>query len=384
MRGPGETIDGNCILAESRGDFGLLLWRTVRDVALWSGTPVEGRSSLFSDGSGNARVARLVAAEVPPAIFASVDTIHGMLTLGARADAGVLSICCLEIATWAHRAGLAETAIAFAQAGAVASPELGEAALHTGVYALHAGHIARAETWLRRAVGVSRRERDRPAYPAALVELGVLYERREMLDEAERFFALGSGAARRFSSRSARMRATHGRFRLARARGDTASAEQFALSAQRLYEPDAGGGPPLLLDLARFWTDEGHPHRARAALRRLAPVRAQFPPAGRLVAAALTARAAAAPDGRSAMVTAATAAAWGLMDDAGIPDDVRFAAALDLAHAARLAGDLVAFMRAKRAVLTLAPASTYPTVAAEVAELWPEGEPAPTMERRAS
>jgi hypothetical protein len=63
------------------------------------------------------------------AISAAVDTIHGMRTPGARADPEILSLRSLEVAAWAHRAGLAQTAIEFAQAGATAAPEFGEAAL---------------------------------------------------------------------------------------------------------------------------------------------------------------------------------------------------------------------------------------------------------------
>jgi hypothetical protein len=82
------------------------------------------------------------------------------------------------------------------------------------------------------------------------------------------------------------------------------------------------------------------------------------------------------------MATNSAAVAWGMMDDARIAEGVRFAAALDLAHGARIACDLVAFTRAKRAALTLAPQATYPAVAAEVAELWPVGEkPTRKMER---
>ncbi|HEX6910415.1 MAG TPA: hypothetical protein VF142_08470 [Longimicrobium sp.] len=376
-------MDGNRILGEVPGELGLLLWGTARDVALWGGSPAGERGNLFADGSGDERLAGLVATEVPVAISASVDTIHGMLTLGGRADASVLCICCLEVAAWAHGGGFPETAIAFAQAGAVAAPEFGEAALHTGIYALRAGQVARAGTWLRRAVGVSRRERNRPAYASALVELGALYEGGGRVDQAERFFRLGYTAGKRYAARNARMRAAHGLFRLARARGDAASAAQFALAAQRVYEPDAGGGPALLLDLARFWIDEGQPDRARSALRRLAPARGLLAPGEQLASSALAARAFAVPGSRrKGLATASAAVAWGVMADAAIAEGVRFAAALDLAHGARIVCDLVAFTRAKRAVLTLAPQATYPAVAAEVAELWPDGEKrVRTMER---
>lgn len=181
------------------------------------------------------------------------------------------------------------------------------------------------------------------------------------------------------------MRAAHGLFRLARARGDAASAAQFALAAQSVYEPDAGGGSGLLFDLARFWTDGGQPDRARSALRRLAPWRGLLAPAEQLAAAALAARAFAVPGSQpDDRATDSAALAWGMMEDAGIAEGVRFAAALDLAHGARIACDLVAFTRAKRAVLTLAPQSTYPAVAAAVADLWPVGENSVRKMERAS
>ncbi|HEX6369790.1 MAG TPA: hypothetical protein VF006_12800 [Longimicrobium sp.] len=304
-----------------------------------------------------------------------------MLTLGARADAGVLSICCLEVAAWARGVGLAETAIAFAQAGALASPEFGEAALHTGMYALHARHVARAETWLRRAVSVSRRESDRPAYSAALVELGVLYEAQGNPLRAERFYRRAWRAGRRYGARAARMRAAHGLFRLALRQEDNASAAQFALSAQLVYEPDAAGAGDLLLDLARFWTDMGEPARARSALRRLVPALLNLPPAAQLAALALTGRARAEWGNLRAGVTAASAA-WALLGDDRINERVRYAAAVDLAHAARVAGDLPAFTRAKRVVLRLASEAEFPDAAERMATLWPDGDhPAPPMER---
>lgn len=381
-RGLGETVDGNCILAESAGALGVLLWRTARDVALWGQTPPGHQGGLFADGSGDGRIIQLTAIELPPAISAAVDTIHGMLTLGARADPEILSLCCLEIAAWAHRAGLAQTALEFAQAGAVASPEFGEAALHTGIYALRAGQVARAGTWLRRAVGVSRREKDRSAYAAALVELGALYEGLANTEQAERFFRLGYRAGKRYPARSARMGAVHGLFRLARAGGDEASAAEFALAAHAQYEPDAAGGPALLLDLARFWTDVEEPGRARAALRRLAPLRTQLPAAGQLAVAAITARAfSVAGSRRKNLSTAAAATAWTVMVDEAIPVDARSAAALDLAHAARISGDLLAFTQAKCALLTHAPQPAHPALAAAVAELWPTEVAASKLER---
>lgn len=377
-RDPGDRLEGDQILDESPGDLGLLLWRTVRDLTLWADTPPERRADLFREGS---RLALLAATEIPHEVSAAVDTLHGMLTLGSRADTELVSQCCLEVAAWARRSELARTAVAFAQAGALVSPGYAEAAVHVGAYARAAGgQEARAGTWLRRALALARQEQDRTAYSVALVELALLYEGAGDAAQAERYYRLAFRAARRFGARPARMRAAHGLFRLARKQGDTATAGDFALRAQGAYDPDAAGSADLLLELARFWTDAGEPARARAALRRAVPALLATPRAWQLAVFALTARVRADP-GHPASGGAAARAAWAMMSDQGIAEGVRYSAAVDLAHAARVAGDLAAFQRAKRAVLRLAPHADFADAAERMAKLWPEGDPAPPMER---
>lgn len=212
--GADETM---AILVETPGDLGVLLWRAARDVRLWGEAPPHARENLFSDESTDTRFVGLIGSDLPAKISAPVDTIHSMLTLGTRVDASILCICCLEVAAWVHAGGKKGTAVAFAQAGAAAQPDFAEAALHTGIYARSAGQDVPAEVWLRRALGLSRRELNGPAFAAALVELGALYEGRGLAEGAERFFWLGYRAARRYASPRTRMRAAHGLLRLAHA-----------------------------------------------------------------------------------------------------------------------------------------------------------------------
>jgi hypothetical protein len=367
LRDPGDGLEGDQILAETPDELGLLLWRTVLDVTLWATTPHEKRGSLFADGTADARLALLVATELPGKVSASVDTLHGMLSVPSRADAETMALCCLEVAAWARGAGLPHTAVAFAQAG---------------LYARGAGQDARAETWLRRAVDVCRRDGDRVAYSSALAELGALYESRANTFAADRFYRLAYRAGRRYGvrARPARMRAAHGLFRLALRQEDNASAAQFALSAQRAYQPDAAGAADLLLDLGRFWTDMGEPARAQSALRRLVPALVNMPPAGQLAAFALTVRARA-EWGNLRTGSTAAQAAWALLEDGGLPEAVRYTAAVDLAHAARTAGDLPAFTRARRLVLRLASHTEFPAVAERMAKLWPNGDDPGALER---
>jgi hypothetical protein len=376
----GERLDGERILEESPGDLGLLLWRTVRDVALWAMTPEESRAALFADGTAGARLRLVTAFELPGKLAAPVDTLHGLLSEPDRADAEIVMLCCGEVAAWARRAGLPHTAVAFAQAGAAAAPLSGDAALFVGVCALQAGQITRADTWLRRAVAVARRERSWSAYSSALVELGAVSERRGKLVRAERFYRLAMRAGRRHRERDARMRAAHALFRMARRKGDDASAAQFALSAQTAFEADAAGAGNLLLDLARFWTDVGEVGRARGALRRLVPALLVMEPAGQLAVLALTARARATP-GHPQTGAVSWRAAWVLLGNRELPDAVRYAAALDLAHAARIGGDLRSFRAARRAVLGLAPQAEFPAVVEQMTKLWPDSESPRPMDR---
>jgi hypothetical protein len=373
LHDPGERLDGERILEESPGDFGLLLWRTSRDVVLWATTPQKWRADLFAGGTADARLALVTAVELPAKLAAPVDTLHAMLATPRRADPEIVMLCCLEVAAWLRGAALPHTAVAFAQAGAAAAPESGEAALFVGVCARGAGQTGRADTWLRRAVAVARRERGWSAYSSALVELGELNEGWGKLLRAERLYRLAMRTARRHGERGARMRAAYGLFRLARQNGDDASAAQFALRAQSSLDADGAGIADLLLDLARFWTDVGEVGRARGALRRLVPALLTMDPAGQLGALALTARARAEPRHPHAGAVA-WRAAWVLLGNKELPDAVRYAAAIDLAHAAREGGDLRAFRAARRAVLVLAPQAEYPAVADRMAKLWPEGE----------
>lgn len=381
LRDPADGLEGDSILAESPGDFGLLLWETVRDVRLWGETPRNARGNLFGRASADARLSLLASTAVPPQVAAPLDTLHGMLSADGRADAEIVSICCLELAAWARGAGLPHTAVACAQAGALASPEFAEAALHAGVHARGAGQDARAETWLRRAVHLARRERDHAAYCAALVELGRVYEARGNAPRAERFHRSAFRAARRCGIAAARMQAAHGLFRLALLRGDADDAARFARLALSAYEPDAPDGVGLLLEVARYAVDAGQPALARSALRRLLAAQKSLPPARLLAVRALAARARADAGSRRKGGRDARAA-WGLMTDEDIPEHVRCAAAVDLAHAACIAGNLRAFRRARQAVLRFTTQDAFPAAATAMARLWPPGGPSP--DQRAS
>lgn len=370
LRSPGETLDGISILHELDGELGLLLWRTVRSITLWASTPEEERQELFrGDVLGlDATDSSVLPEELRP-LLSSVSS--RLVAPRRRVDPELLTLDCLHIAAWARRNKAPRTALAFAQAGALVSPDFPEAALQTAACTLDVGESERAETWLRRTIAVARRGGDWVAYSSAYILLGNIYREKKKLVAAERYLTLGFRAARRAGVPIARRDAAHGLFRLALARGDMPTAVHMADIAQRRcvwQHPDA---TKLLLEFARFWLDQGQPRRAGEALRRLP--RPPRHPEDALDAAALTARALA-EMGRRHSSRRAAERAWSLVRESSVSDDAVFAAVIDLARGAAERGDRSGLDRAARVALRQAPTERYEWTRDTLAALQPKLE----------
>jgi hypothetical protein len=367
MRNPGEGLERVAVLEESEGELGVLLWRTVRDVELWAATPPARRAALFHPDSAERRRARLAETEVPPELAAPLDTLSALLALPDRADEYTVAQCCARIAAWAGGTRARETALAYAQAAALALPEDADAALQTGACALHAGQRARAEVWLRRAVGLGRRGRRWDAYARAVFALARLHERAGSPVRAARDCRLAHRAALRHGVEEVRLGAARALLRLARASGDAERARNWAVAAQRAYRPGAPEATAVLLELSRFWLDAGRAEDALPALRRLAKREQTLDAAARLSSTAMRARALAATgDARSGEVAAD---AFTLLREPDVPAPVQLAAAVDLAHAAAAQGDAGTFLHAVHAALRVAPDAEYARVRDQLAAL---------------
>lgn len=366
LRSPGESLDGVPVLHELDGELGLLLWYTVRDVTLWASTPASERHKLF----GLCSTVRLsaFAVHVPEVLRPSLESITALLMEPGTTNAESLSISCLEISDWARRNRARSTALAFAQAGALVAPEMADPALQTAICAREAGEAARAETWARRATSVARRERNWAVHAAGWVLLGNIY--RDVGNEvrASEFLMLGLRISRRASVPMARRDAAYGLFRLALARGDKETAASMAKIAQTHCTRDNAGSSTILVDLARFWTDQGQAGRVRNALRRLRLHLAELTHTDALAAAALMARMLA-ENGHPRLSRRAELRTWGLLVSDSTPDEAAYRAALDLAHGAALRRELDSFHRAERAALRLAPGPGYDWTRRTLAEL---------------
>ena len=369
VRDPGEGLERVAVLEESEGDLGVLLWRTVRDVELWAATPAERRRGLFHPNGAERRVRRLVEAEIPPELAAPLDTLAAMLSAPECADAQVVAQCCTHVASWADGSRARETALAYAQAAALALPEDAHAALRTGVYALAAGQRARAEVWLRRAVGLSRRGRQWEPYARALLALAQLREHARDTARSTRDYRLAYRAGWRYGVLDVRRGAARALLRLTSGSGEVEAARGWAVAVQRAYRPGVPDAAALLLDLARFWISAGNEGNAVPALRRLAPREKGLGVADRLAAAAMRARAYAGAGGNAALVRDAAAEAFTLLRDVTVAAPVQLKAAVDLAHATAAQGDASGFGRAVCTALRLASVTEYAQIREELASL---------------
>lgn len=201
---PGERLEGSGILEEIDGGLGVVLWQAYRSVALWSSAPPEKRAGLFAPSAHPKWMEALDQVGPPAPLRAPLRRIGALLaTPDAIAVDGVARVC-QRIARWADRCGLAATALVFVQAAALLHPDRARPALVVGVLAERSGQEARAETWLRRALVLARREADHRSRAYASLHLARILTRRGEAAQANRLYRRVLALSRRAGLRSLR------------------------------------------------------------------------------------------------------------------------------------------------------------------------------------
>jgi hypothetical protein len=305
---PDETLEGSLILEEFRGELGLILWAAMRDVTLWAQTPPENRDGLFHEGTVEKRMDAVARAHVDTPVEMLLMSLAAVTATPAKADSETAALVCLELSRWAQDQGAIGTAIAFAQAAAVAEPLHAHGSRRVGslsfILAMNSAspgqrqRLARAETWMRRAVALARYARAWDAYAWAYIDLAVM-QRAAAKDDplrAKRYYVLAARAARRHGYLPIRAVALHGLLRVGLDLKEYADPEKvddlekLGTAALRAYsKDDPAGRREALQDLTRLWINTGKFAQAGAALRRILPTRTD--PSERAYTCALLARA---------------------------------------------------------------------------------------------
>lgn len=335
----GETLEGTRLLEEHKDrELAYLLWVTLRDVLLWSAVDPDRRAGLFAPAADAHRLASLSAAGEGQGLTAPMFTLAALLARPAQIEPEELTSACVEVSRWAREHGAVATAIAFAQAAALVMPEDAGPALTVGallrVTATDAHALARAESWLRRAVSLARRRGDWKRYTEAYVELGALYARRDLPKSATRAYVVANRAARRHGFRAVRASSFHGLMRIAMEEGDLDAGARYAKRALRAYGRGHVRIPDVMLDVAYLWVLQGRHARAAAVLQK--QLLGRYDPRERAYALALLARA---MSGRGAEQVYragyqdAWSKAWSIINRPGNAGENHARAILQLAHA---------------------------------------------------
>lgn len=372
-REPGDPFDAYSVLREIPGDLGLVLWQAVRDVDLWAGSPYN-REALFQPGAAARRHAILALTEVPPALGPAVELLTALVSHPGEALPDALSLACARVATWALKQSATATALAFAQAASTVQPQQGRAAIEVGRIASLRGDRARAETWLRRAIGLARTEGDGRAYALACAELGDLYAVLGDADRARSAYVRALRTARRFGAYPVRGRALHGAGRLELRARRLVEAERLFWRAAKPLADDELRAPALAHDVAEVAVRQGRYADAAPSLRELLISRPE--PTARLRTLALLTLCAAHARQLPAL-SELWGQAWPLVENIAASGESAVAL-IDLARAAALIGNRHLSRSAAERALRCANHIGQESVAAEAQRLLSTGTSAPS------
>ncbi|HEX2211113.1 MAG TPA: hypothetical protein VHG93_25745 [Longimicrobium sp.] len=267
-----EPFEGFNVLDEVRSELGVLLWQTLRDVDLWALARPDARAGLFSPGSLRRRTERIEAElETEHPARSLLLGLTRMLGSPDRVSEMEVSEVCEELSRWASDVGLPRTALAFAQRAALAAPEEAGPAYLVGLVARRAADYRRAETWLRRTLALSRRNRDWRFYGLAHLGIANLHMQRGDAPRARVRLLRALRASRRYGLWSVRSMVLHDLFCVTATGEHAENAEMYARAAFRSYGRRHPRLPVLAHDIARYWMSRGHHARAFETFRAVLP-----------------------------------------------------------------------------------------------------------------
>jgi tetratricopeptide (TPR) repeat protein len=253
-----EAFPGLPVLEEIPDGSGVILWQSLRNLALWVATPPERREGLFGETALRAREREFAAVELDAALTAPLAAVTRMMAQPAAAETAPLVEACARISAWAEARGALATALEFTQAAALASPNSADLSCRVGRLARRNAQYDRAESWFARAIVQGRRARDWTSYAQAFVGLGNLHLQRGNFPAARRAHQRALRAARRHRIREIHAAACHNLFAIEVETGGGESAEPFAEEAFHAYAPTDENVPRLAYDLAFHWADRGY------------------------------------------------------------------------------------------------------------------------------
>lgn len=346
---PGPEAQGAVLATELRGDVVLPLLTTLHLVLEWS-VDASSVRTLEPDGLAAWELAMLERSEEPDP-WSAAAVVAGQIMRGPAGDPDLLARACLALSEWALQEGAAGTALAFAEAAALAVPADAGYAWIAGRCFRHEARLRDAEHWFQRALRVATWQEDRETQVLALVSLGNLRQHAGRYRGAEEHLLRALRTARKYGLREPEARALHDLALVDHLRGDHAAADRHARRAFERYGPEHPNRVRLAYDIARMWLDRDRHAQALPVLRTLIPRLAHLPDV-QLRARASVALAAGAAGDREGFVEAAA------LFHAAEPDTTRIpsAALLDIGLGALAVGEWETAVKTLRRAIAAAEA----------------------------
>lgn len=252
-----ETLPGAPILDEVAGDLGVVLWRSVRNVALWAGTPPGHRGALFDGSAAAARERDLERMQVDPELVAPLSVMVRLLESPGGMDLIRVVNACRRVALWAEQHGYLATALEWAQAAANAAPQSAGLAYAVGRLSRRRAEYDRAESWYARAIVQARRARDWRTYATAYSGLGNMAVQKGNFPWAKRAYLRALKASLRHGLHDLQGATYHSLFVTEIETGAGPEADTLAEQAFRSFGPGHPALPRLAYDVAYHWMLEG-------------------------------------------------------------------------------------------------------------------------------
>ncbi|HEX8452077.1 MAG TPA: hypothetical protein VF647_08270 [Longimicrobium sp.] len=282
------------ILDEVPPALAIVLWQDVRQLRMWAECTAGERARLFnSDPAARARALskRTEAPACAPELTSALNTFWNLRSAPVPADPAALGEACAAVVAWALENDHVQTAIEFAEAGALVSPTSPALANLAGRVTRGANEFERSEIWFQRAIGFARDRGDKIELTRAHLGYGTLCKELGRVNCARTHLNSGSALARKYGPPSLAAEAQHDLCALMIVRGRFKEARERARRALALYPKTHRRLPFFAADVALLFVLERRFRTAAHVLK--STLRLITQPAPRSVVLALSARAAA-------------------------------------------------------------------------------------------
>lgn len=257
-------------MREVRPELALPLFQALRSVITWASEEPAQRTGVFEASSMVEWERELLLGDWEPDLRIPLAVLVGELGSAEQAIPASLARVCLVVTDWALDHGAISTALAFAEAAALAYPQSARYAWTAGRLLRTYGRSAEAERWLVRASRVAATARDPESEALALNTLGNLYHEKGNPVRAAQVLNHALRVARKHHLRKREGEILHDQCVLAIWRGDLDGAERLASDAFAIYRAENHPRLAALVhDRAIVWMARGQFARAFYVLREL-------------------------------------------------------------------------------------------------------------------